>query len=279
MPNIFKNFLRPQVDAYSFPPAEEIQVEEDPVQPDEPEEAAPPAAPEEEPAPDGADNSEQPGPDPGQGAAAMFSYAKVQSEAILAQAKRQGEEMLADYRRQAAEEAQRLKEEARDEGFRQGYSDGLVKAQAESRAKLDEQLQQQAGQVKEFLERADRAREELLDRAQDGLCDLSIAVAEKVIHVSLKSSREVILRMVQMATERLRRREWVRIYIGGCDSRELAQIAPELTASLAGLSDHIKLIPMADDESGTCIIEMPDEIIDASASTQLDNLKDILRGG
>lgn len=254
-------------------------MEEDPVQPDEPEEAAPPASPEEEPAPDGADNSEQPGPDPGQGAAAMFSYAKVQSEAILAQAKRQGEEMLADYRRQAAEEAQRLKEEAREEGFRQGYSDGLVKAQAESRAKLDEQLQQQAGQVKEFLERADRAREELLDRAQDGLCDLSIAVAEKVIHVSLKSSREVILRMVQMATERLRRREWVRIYIGGCDSRELAQIAPELTASLAGLSDHIKLIPMADDESGTCIIEMPDEIIDASASTQLDNLKDILRGG
>ena len=279
MPNIFKNFLRPQVDAYSFPPAEEIQVEEDPVQPDEPEEAAPPAPREEDPAPDGADNSERPGPDPGQGAAAMFSYAKVQSEAILAQAKRQGEEMLADYRRQAAEEAQRLKEEAREEGFRQGYSDGLVKAQAESRAKLDEQLQQQAGQVKEFLERADRAREELLDRAQDGLCDLSIAVAEKVIHVSLKSSREVILRMVQMATERLRRREWVRIYIGGCDSRELAQIAPELTASLAGLSDHIKLIPMADDESGTCIIEMPDEIIDASASTQLDNLKDILRGG
>ena len=123
------------------------------------------------------------------------------------------------------------------------------------------------------------SREELLDRAQDELCDLSIAVAEKVIHVSLKSSREVILRMVQMATERLRRREWVRIYIGGCDSKELAQIAPELTASLAGLSDHIKLIPMADDESGTCIIEMPDEIIDASASTQLDNLKDILRGG
>lgn len=279
MPNIFKNFLRPQVDKYSFPPAEEIQVEEDPVLPDEPEEAASPVPPEKDPAPDGADNSEQPGPDPGQGAAAMFSYAKVQSEAILAQAKRQGEEMLADYRRQAAEEAQRLKEEAREEGFRQGYSDGLVKAQAESRAKLDEQLQQQAGQVKEFLERADRAREELLDQAQDGLCDLSIAVAEKVIHVSLKSSREVILRMVQMATERLRRREWVRIYIGGCDSRELAQIAPELTASLAGLSDHIKLIPMADDESGTCIIEMPDEIIDASASTQLDNLKDILRGG
>ena len=276
MPNIFKHFLRPQVDTYAFPPAEEIPVEEEQEEPVPPEAEAPPAESE-----DSGDQAgdEQPGPDPGQGAAAMFSYARVQSEAILNQAKRQGEEMLADYRRQAEEEARRLREEAQEEGFRQGYADGLVKAQAESRTKLDEQLQQQAGEVKEFLERATQAREELMEQTQDELRDLSIAVAEKVIHVSLKSSREVILRMVQMATERLRRREWVRIYIGGCDSRELAQIAPELTASLAGLSDHIKLIPMADDESGTCIIEMPDEIIDASASTQLDNLKDILRGG
>ena len=57
------------------------------------------------------------------------------------------------------------------------------------------------------------------------------------------------------------------------------RLRPELTASLAGLSDHIKLIPMADDESGTCIIEMPDEIIDASASTQLNNIRDVLSGG
>ena len=57
----------------------------------------------------------------------------------------------------------------------------------------------------------------------------------------------------------------------------MAQIAPQLTA-LSGLSDHIKIIPMAGDEEGTCIIEMPDEIIDASASTQLNN-KGILHGG
>ena len=67
--------------------------------------------------------------------------------------------------------------------------------------------------------------------------------------------------------------------------REIPDIAESFseyekcTAMLAGLSDHIKIIPMADDESGTCIIEMPDEIIDASASTQLNNLRDILRGG
>ena len=273
MPNIFKNFLRPQVDAYAFPPADEIQVEEEPASPPPPE-----SPPGDEPAAQEQPDSETPGSDPGQGAAAMFSYARVQADAIVAEARRQSEEILEEARRQARLEAEEIQEDARREGFRQGYEDGQRKAQVDGQARLEEQMQQQAGQIREFLEQAPQARDELLVRTQDELCDLSIAVAEKVIHVSLKSSREVILRMVQMATERLRRRDWVRIYIGGCDSRELARITPKLMASLGGLSDNIKLIPMANDESGTCIIEMPDEIIDASASTQLGNLKDILHG-
>lgn len=274
MPNILKHFLRTQVNDYQFPQVDEINIEPE-VQP-EPE---PKPDEEEHSQPAQAEDQEMPGPDAGQGAAAMFSYARIQADEIVAQAKRQGEALLEKYRQKAEEEAQQLREDARQEGFRQGYGDGLTKAQAESRAQIEEQRRQQAEEVKQFLNQATQEKEKLLTQAQGDLCDLSIAVAEKVIHVSLKSSREVILRMVQMATERLRRREWVRIYIGGCDSQEVAQIAPELTASLASLSDHIKLIPMANDESGTCIIEMPDEIIDASVSTQLDNLKDILRGG
>ena len=273
MPNIFKHFLRPQVDKYSFPQADEIELEEDSV------DLPPPEEEESTSAPSAQEGAEAEDAEPEGSAAAMLSYAKVQADEIVAQARREGEALLEEYRQQAAEQIQQLQEEAKQEGFRQGYTDGMAKAQIENQAKLEEQLQQQTEQIKAFLQRAIQAKEDLMLQVQDELCDLSIAVAEKVIHISLKSSREVILRMVQMATERLRRREWVHIYIGGCDTRELAQIAPELTASLAGLSDHIKLIPMANDESGTCIIEMPDEIIDASVPTQLDNLKGILRGG
>ena len=56
----------------------------------------------------------------------------------------------------------------------------------------------------------------------------------------------------------------------------MAKVKVMLTAALSALSDRVRLIPMADDESGTCIIEMPDEIVDASAATQLDNLRTIL---
>ena len=38
----------------------------------------------------------------------------------------------------------------------------------------------------------------------------------------------------------------------------------------------MKIVMMEEAEEGTCIIEMPNEIIDASAATQLENVKDIL---
>ena len=62
----------------------------------------------------------------------------------------------------------------------------------------------------------------------------------------------------------------------GVAPNEVSAITPELMTALAGLSDHIKIIPLSDDEAGTCIIEVPDEIIDASASTQLKNIRDLI---
>lgn len=281
MPNIFKNFLG-TVSSYVFPNADDIEIDdtseevqsEPPVSNDQTDSTSPPSGSGTDEADDGKTE-----PGAGAGAAAMFSYARVQADEILAQARKDGEALLAELREQASQEAEEALAAAREEGFRQGYADGMTKAQLESKTALDEQMHSQAEQIKDFLEKISQQREDLIDQTQGELCELSMAIAEKVIHVSLKSSREVILRMIQKATERLKRREWVHIYVGGWDSKQLAQITPSLMTSLAGLSDHIKIIPMANDESGTCIIEMPDEIIDASASTQLDNLRDILRGG
>ena len=78
------------------------------------------------------------------------------------------------------------------------------------------------------------------------------------------------------AIDKRKKKEWVHIYIAECDARRLTQMPAPLTAALSALSDRVRLIPMADDESGTCIIEMPDEIVDASAATQLGNLRTIL---
>ncbi|HIY22014.1 MAG TPA: F0F1 ATP synthase subunit delta [Candidatus Flavonifractor merdigallinarum] len=266
MPNLFKNFLKPSVDRYVFQDVDDIVIET------KPKKEEPPPSEAEEPRPEETSkgNSE---------AVSTIDFAKVQADEIVADAKRQAEEILEQARKRGEEEAAKAREEAHEEGYRQGYGEGLRKAQVEGQSKLEEHCQQLAQEVQEFLKQASAAKDEMLNQTQDELRDLSITIAEKVIHISLKSSQGVIARMIQVATEKLKRREWVHIYVGGYSARELSQITPELMTSLASLSEHIKIIPMPEDESGTCIIEMPDEIIDASASTQLQNIRDLLSEG
>ena len=265
MPNIFKSFLKPAVNSYVFPDAESLQVEESP----EPEGEQAEETPLQEQEPEA----------PHTAAADARNYAKIQAEKNLEDARQQAEELLEQERQHIRQEAEAEKELARADGYRQGYGEGLRQARVEGAAQIEEHRKQEAERIRSFLEQAAAARDSLLEQAQNELCELSLAVAEKVIHISLRTSRDVIARMIQVATEKLKRREWVHIYVGGYEARDLAQITPELTTALAGLSEHIKIIPMSDDELGACIIEMPDEIIDASASTQLNNIRDVLSGG
>ena len=242
MPNIFKRFLQPNASDFVFPDVEEL-VEEEPAdtageQEGEPEESAPEA--EEKDTPSAVD------------------FAQIQAEKILEDARRQAEDYLARRQMEAEQEAEQVRQQAQSEGYRQGYAEGLRQAGVEGQAELQKQREQQVRETR------------------GELCELSLAIAEKVIHVSLNSSSEVVARMIQVATEKLKRREWVHIYVGGCAAKEVSAITPELMTALAGLSDHIKIIPLSDDEAGTCIIEMPDEIIDASASTQLKNIRDLI---
>lgn len=269
MPNILKRFSRAKVQDYVLPEAEELEVPEE--EPQAPETAETleegPGAPPEEAEKETQPEKEEKNP---------IAFAKIQAEAIVDDARRQAAELLEKVRQQAEEEAEEKQKDGYTAGLREGYAEGLRKAEVEAQGHREELAQQMQQQVQQFLEEAAGAREAMLDATAEEMRDLALATAEKIIHVSLKSSSDVVMRMVLHATEKLKRREWVNVYIAGCDLKGTAQLPPSLTTALAAVSDHVKIIPIADDESGTCIIEMPDEIIDASAGTQLSNIRDQL---
>lgn len=251
--------MKPKVEQYQFPNTMDFSEEEDIK-----EDAA--SEDQEEEMPEAEETAED----------TPLSYAEAQARALLEQADAEAEKIKENARLEAAKELEQIREGARSEGFREGYAEGLAKGMEEGRKGCEEQAKGLASEVKQFLEQASVLREELLDKTQDDMRDLAIAIAEKVIRVSLKSSSGVIGRMIQGATEKLKRREWVHIYVSSCDHKELVAIAPQLTTALGALSDHIKIVPMSEEEEGTCIIETPDTIIDASVSTQVSNIRSIL---
>ena len=82
--------------------------------------------------------------------------------------------------------------------------------------------------------------------------------------------------MIVSATEKLKKTTWVKIYINKCDYELMMEADADLIDELSHLSDNIKFIVMDKEDSGNCIIEMPEEIVDVSVNTQIENIKDIL---
>lgn len=270
--------MRPKAEPYRFPKAVDLIMEEErpaaspPVTEEEPEgteldirageepEEAPPAIPE-------------PKEDP-------IGYAQIQAEQILADARRRAEEIIDQARLEAEIKSQELYETSRQNGLEAGRAEGVAQGTAqaieEGRRAQERQAAALAADFDSFLERAGAALDRQMEDNVEELRDLAIAIAEKVVCVSLKSSSEVICRMIQTAIDKRKRREWAHIYIAECDAKHLTRVPASLMTALSALSDRVRIIPMADDEAGTCIIETPDEIVDASAATQMNNIRTLL---
>lgn len=264
MAGIFKRFVNIAADKYVFPDAEELAVAE----PQDPQEEA-----REEPLDQEQEKAAEKEPEPEPTA---IDFAQIQAEAILAQAEKDAEAAKAKALEEIQAELEELRRQASMDGYNAGYAQGMADGGREAQKQLEEKAAAQEREVQEFLKEAVRARDQLLEDSKQELKELALAIAEKVIRVSLKSSGDILIRMIESATAKRRRCEWVQIYIAGCDARASASTVPELTQALSRLSDRVRIIPMADDESGTCIIEMPDEILDVSVSTQMDNLRGLL---
>jgi flagellar assembly protein FliH len=286
LPNIFKAFSRAKAEPYQFPDAEELVVagaEPEEEQPPAPEDAPPLEEAEEETGfdvlvtdgdpEDEAEPDVEPEPEVKE---TPISFAQIQAEQILADARREADQLLTQTKAEADREAEAVFAKAREEGYQEGYVAGMAQAGEESRQLREEQAKKLEEEVHRFMEHAGESLDRQMDQCVPDLRDLAMAVAEKVVCVSLKSSADVISRMIQTAIDKRKKKEWVHIYIAECDAKRLSQMPASLSNALTALSDRVRIIPMADDESGTCIIEMPDEIVDASAATQLNNLRTIL---
>lgn len=193
-------------------------------------------------------------------------------EAILDEANRQAKEIIAN----AEIEAERLQKEAYTAGYDQGSKEGYEAAYEEQQQLLEEETNQFLGELQAIITETEQKKADLLQKYRKDMKNIAIAVGEKVIQISLKSSGGVIERMIESATEKLKRREWMKIYIAKCDADLLVEGDSQLMKNLNHISKHVKLIVMENETPGTCIIELPDEIIDASATTQVENIKEIL---
>ena len=182
----------------------------------------------------------------------------------------------------AKKEAEQIKKDAYEEGYNTGHQEGMQDgqraAQQQAEAEFKQTIEKYQTAVAHSIIQIGEERDESFHRYLDELKNVAIAVAEKVIHISLETSGEIIKRMIIAEVEKMKRTEWIKIYIDKYDYEQLISVDEDVANDLARISDNVKFIVQDKEKIGYAVIETPSEMIDIGVDSQIDNIRENLNG-
>lgn len=217
-------------------------------------------------------------------ASELLEKANQQAEEILEKARNEAKKIIEESEQEAQkiidERVEQVLTAASKKGFNEGFEKGQNEGFIEAENAVNEGMIQEAmafrGELELSIQEFNSKKNEILDNHINELTDLAINVAEKVIKISLKSSKDVVTKMIVAAAEDCRNKQWAKVYISHEDKAIAMNLEKDLIDALNQISANVKVVVMEDEPSGTCIIESPDQIVDASVGTQLDSIRQIV---
>ncbi len=192
----------------------------------------------------------------------------------LEEAKTLADEIIA----KATKEAVDVKEQLMTQAKEQGYQDGFLLAKDEYLKDVNAETTKIFKELRKVIDDISGAKSDMLEDNVEQMKDVTIAVAEKIVQVSLRSSGEVIKKMIVAATDKMTAKEWVKIYVSKLDSAMIMQVDKAIVQELRTISNHVRIETIDNAAEGTCIIELPDQRIDASTNVQLSNMRELMNG-
>ncbi|PJW15914.1 flagellar assembly protein FliH [Geobacillus sp. Manikaran-105] len=199
-----------------------------------------------------------------------ISAAKEEAAALRRQAEQYCEtvrEQLAREREQWEREKDRLRQEARAQGYEDGYAAGREAALREHREWIDQARRLAERMNHEFYAKAEAADEMMLE--------VALKAAERIIGATLERDRSAFLPLVRQVLQEVRRQTEVSVYVHpGCYETVAEQ--QELLKSLFPHRVDLFIYPDEALPEYGCLVETPFGRIDASVDMQLERLREAL---
>jgi flagellar assembly protein FliH len=233
--------------------------------------------------PSQAEKTEQPQADltqpnqPKQALEQAFLKAKEIINSAQAYSEKTMKEAREDIRNEATEVKQRAytdgyakgsregKREGYDAGYKEGVESGREKADAASRRSLDE--------LSLMIESVEKSKDGILEKFEDGLVNLAASMAKAVLRQELKTNEHAMHDMILSVMEEYRSQEWIRIFVSNETASVLMKADSSIIKDLQDISSSVKVIASADMSNTDCVIETPDQVVDAGADSQISKLQ------
>jgi flagellar assembly protein FliH len=199
-------------------------------------------------------------PDPKSVEQHALQKAQAQARGILERARAQKEQILA----RAQTQAQTLEQQARAEGYQQGFREGAQEK--------GEQIEQAIGDVRALLAQLEQGCTRLLEEYAAQVGTLAVDVASKVLSKRIAQDELEMAGLVKTALYSVRGADWISLELSDALPKLVFMLERELAGK--GGSGSVKILTKEMPED-SCIIQTSEGIINASVSTQLKNLREL----
>lgn len=211
----------------------------------------------------------------------ILDEAAEEAKKIIESAKLYSEKIIQDKLQQLDEESAKIRSRSEKEGFQKGLEKGSAEGyQAgfqQGKKEAEDSEQQVLDDMQSLLEDMEVQKENILEKYSSDIQKLAFEIAKKIIHLEIHTNEEVLASVIENATEAYRNQAWIKVTIPESLEKWVSKDGNLVEEALRKVSDNVKIVVSSNLEDGECLIDMPDQLIDAGVGTQLSRVKTALQ--
>ncbi|WP_066193886.1 MULTISPECIES: flagellar assembly protein FliH [Gracilibacillus] len=185
-------------------------------------------------------------------------------EQHMKQKKEETNQAIEEQKAQWEQERSRYIEQAQQEGYQHGYSQGEIDGQ--------QQYQDLLVQANDTLQIAKQEYGEIVVKSDETILQIALAVAEKVLHEELKSHKEQFIPVAKSLIAQVKDHPQIKLFVPNSVYPLFIENKDELEAIVHHKTDFM-IYPAEDKNPYQVMIETPSGKVDASIDSQLDEIR------
>lgn len=198
---------------------------------------------------------------------------RVIQDDIIKTAKDEAEKLLNKAKMLSDEIKENAKKDGYKDGFNNGYEEGLKKGLEEGRNKTSAIL----NEAKEIKEMILNDKRNLQKEVESDIVSTVIYCVKKIIDINLEENRDIVINLVKKGLENFEASNTVTVRVSEEDYEYLTKNKDKVLKNLKFIDD-INIVRDISLEKYDCIIQTPSGMIDSGLKTQLESLKNALKG-
>ena len=202
-------------------------------------------------------------------ASQMLKDATLQSDIIKQEARNERENIL----REAQEDAKKIHDEAKEQGYKEGFELGRQEGAEKVREEMDSLIKETAINADNTLKTAKEAMQYYVEHAEAEVAAVIMQVVEKVLPQHFIDVPQVILPLVRQALLKVRDQQEITVHVAPDNYDIVLMARDEFRSMLTGGNATLEITPDESLHEGDCVIETPNGTVDARLATQIELLK------